>query len=54
MLDVKFKDDTKFKTYGKCDLLRKRLYDEVESSSEHKMDYRAYMNEVFAGLIWLG
>ena len=54
MLDIEFKDDAKFKMSGKSDFLHKRLCDEVLGSSEQKMNYKEYMNEIFAGLIWLG
>jgi len=54
MLEMKFKERTKFKSYGKCDLLRKRLCAEEISSVQHKVNYRDYVNEIFAGLSWLG
>lgn len=51
---MKFKDATKFKSQGKCDLLRKQLCAEQSCSTTNKVDYRDYMNEIFAGLMWLG
>lgn len=54
MSDVKFKGTTKYKAHEKCKFSRKDLCDEVMVSSETKVGYRDYMNEVFAGLIWLG
>lgn len=54
MLDVEFKNEVKFKACGKGDLVRKGLCDEILASSEQKMNYKEYMNEIFAGLIWLG
>lgn len=54
MLAMKFKERTKFKSYGKCDLLRKRLCDEEMSFVHHKVGYKDYVNEIFAGLMWLG
>ena len=54
MLANKFKETTKFKSYGKCDLLRKQLCAEEMSSVQNKVDIREYVNEIFAGLSWLG
>jgi len=54
MLEMKFKKTTKFKSYGKCDLLRKRLCAEETGSTQQKVDNRDYVNEIFAGLSWLG
>ena len=54
MLDVEFKDDVRFKVYGKDDFLGNGLCDKALASSEQKMNYKEYMNEIFAGLIWLG
>ena len=54
MLAMKFKETTKFKSHGKCDLLRTRLCDETARLSKHKTNLKDYANEIFAGLIWLG
>ena len=54
MWDDKFKDNTKFKTCEKGNLIRDRLSNDVMHSSEQKTGYRDYINEIFAGLIWLG
>ena len=54
MLSMKFKEEAKFKSYGKCDLLRKRLCAEEMNSVQNKVNYRDYVNEIFAGLMWLG
>ena len=51
---IKFKQSTKFKSYGKCDLLRKRLCSEEIDIAQNKLGYKEYMNEIFAGLMWLG
>lgn len=54
MLDVKFKNNTKFKICGKSDYVRNRSSSNVMHSSVQKTGYRDYINEIFAGLIWLG
>lgn len=54
MLATKFKETTKFKSYGKCDLLRVRLCDETTCYTKNKYNFKDYVNEIFAGLIWLG
>ena len=54
MLSMKFKEETKFKSYSKCDLLRKRLCAEEINSVQYKVNYKDYVNEIFAGLMWLG
>lgn len=51
---MKLKQNTKLKSYGKCDLLRKRLCIDDIDTVQNKISYREYMNEIFAGLIWLG
>jgi len=51
---MKLKQNTKLKSYGKCDLLRKRLCIEEIGIVQNKISYRDYMNEIFAGLMWLG
>ena len=51
---MKFKHTAKFKSQGKCDLLRKQLCVEQSCATTNKVDYRDYMNEIFAGLMWLG
>ncbi len=55
MMIGKYKETTKFKAYGKCDLLRKRLCsEETMFSSQHKFEIKDCMNEIFVGLMWLG
>lgn len=54
MITMKFKETTKLKSSGKCDLLRRRLCDEVSYSFQQKDGYKDYINEIFAGLMWLG
>lgn len=54
MLAMKFKEITKVKSFGKSDLIRKRLCEEENSSPQSKVGYRDYVNEIFAGLSWLG
>lgn len=54
MLSMKFKETSKFKSYGKYDLLRKRLCSEEITSVQQKVGNRDYVNEIFAGLMWLG
>ena len=54
MLAKKIKETTKFKSYGKCDLLRKQLCVEEMGSAQDKVNIREYVNEIFAGLSWLG
>jgi len=51
---MKLKQNTKLKSYGKCDVLRKRFRIEEVSVAQNKISYREYMNEIFAGLMWLG
>ena len=54
MLTIKLKEKTKLKSYGKCDLLRKRLCAEEINSAQYKVNNKDYVNEIFAGLMWLG
>ena len=54
MLSIKFREQTKLKPYGKCDLLRKRLCVEEMSTEQYKANNKDYVNEIFAGLMWLG
>ena len=54
MLSMKLKETTKLKSYGKCELIRKRLCEEENSYTQPKVDYKDYVNEIFAGLSWLG
>ena len=54
MLAMKIKQTTKLKSYGKCGLLRKRLCEEETSLRQQKVGYKDYVNEIFAGLSWLG
>jgi len=54
MLAMKIKETTKLKASAKGGLSRKRLCDEEVSLSQTKHDYKDYVNEIFAGLSWLG
>ena len=54
MLEVKFKQNIKFATYGKCESIQKRLSDDAINAAQDKLDHKDYMNEIFAGLMWLG
>lgn len=54
MLSENIKATTKFKSYGKCDLLRKRLCAEEMTFMQKKHTTKDYINEIFAGLMWLG
>ena len=54
MSEVKFKENIKFKTYGRCESVQKRLSDEAMNVTPHKNDYKDYVDEIFAGLMWLG
>lgn len=54
MSEIKFKGKTKFKALAKYDLLRKRSDNSVISLTEQKVGYRDYIDEMFAGLMWLG
>ncbi|MFK5913916.1 MAG: hypothetical protein QM484_06045 [Woeseiaceae bacterium] len=54
MLNIKVKGGHKFKSVGKCDLLRKRLCDESMEAPLNKISTKEYMDEIFAGLMWLG
>jgi len=54
MLNEKYKENTKYKSEGKSGLLRKRLCAEVSTSTQQKSNNNDYMNEIFAGLMWLG
>jgi len=54
MLITNLKDTTKFKSYGKCNLLRLHLCDETACAARNKIETKDYINEIFAGLMWLG
>ena len=54
MSEVKFKDHSKFSAFGKCESIQKHVGDDKESSQENRADYKEYVNEIFAGLMWLG
>lgn len=54
MLEVKFKENIKFKTYGRCESVQKHLSDEAVNVTPHKHENKDYVNEIFAGLMWLG
>jgi len=51
---MRLKRITKLKSYSKYDLLRKRICTEEVDAVQNKISYREYMNEIFAGLMWLG
>lgn len=53
-MNVKFKKSTKLRSYGKHELIRKNLCVKEKSLVQNKINYREYMDEIFAGLIWLG
>ena len=54
MLDAKSKGNIKFKTYGKCVSVEKRFRDDEINTAQDKVNHKDYMNEIFAGLMWLG
>lgn len=54
MLMLKIKENTKLKSNGKCDLMRKQLCSEEYDFVQNKVGYKDVMNEIFAGLMWLG
>ena len=54
MLEDKYKGNTNFKTYGKCELVQKRLNNDVLNAAQDKVNHKDYINEIFAGLMWLG
>lgn len=54
MLDAKFKTGTKYRTHDKSAQMRSRISSEDICVSKQKIDLKNYMNEIFAGLIWLG
>lgn len=54
MSEVKFKERSKFKAYGKCESIQKNFSDKEECSSPERTDSKDYVNEIFAGLMWLG
>jgi len=54
MLIEKPKETSKFKSYGKCNLLRMRLCHETPYRTKNKVELKDYIDEIFAGLIWLG
>lgn len=54
MLAVKFKEISKLKSYDKSELLRKRMCNEEISLTQAKVNNKDYVDEIFAGLSWLG
>lgn len=54
MLATKIKEKSKLNSYGESDLLRERLCDEEINLTHQKINYKDYVNEIFAGLSWLG
>jgi len=54
MPEIKLKQSSKFKTYGNGYALRKQTGNNNLTSIQQKVAYKDYMNEFFAGLIWLG
>ena len=54
MLATKLKGTTKFKSYGKRDILNKHSCDEEQRSYQGKDNFKDYVTEIFAGLSWLG
>ena len=54
MSEIKFKGHVKFKTFGKCSSMQKRLGSEETDLLQQRTDYKDYVNEIFAGLMWLG
>lgn len=54
MPETKLKQSSKFKTHGKSDALRMQAGKNNLASIQQKVAYKDYMNEFFAGLIWLG
>ena len=54
MSEVKYKEREKFNKYGRCESDRKRVGDEAIYASPQKNSYKDYVNEIFAGLMWLG
>ena len=54
MLNMKFKETIKSKSYSKGDLLPKRMCAEEVTATQSKIGNRDYVNEIFAGLMWLG
>ena len=54
MPEIKLKQSSKFQAYGKSEVLRKQAATNKTTTIQQKDDYKDYMNEYFAGLIWLG
>lgn len=54
MSEVKLKHAAKFKTYGRNELGQKRTGEEFLNSTPQKTECNDYVNEIFAGLMWLG
>ena len=54
MLDTKFKAGTKYRVDDKIAQVHSRISKEDICISKQKNDLKNYMNEIFAGLIWLG
>lgn len=51
---MKIKEITKLKTHSKPALIRKRSCAEELNLSQAKANDKDYVNEIFAGLSWLG
>ena len=54
MVTVKLKESTKLKFEGRCDLLHVRLCDEGVCTIKTKFSFKDCVDEIFAGLMWLG
>lgn len=54
MSEVKLKTNVRFKAYGKCNEQDNQPGNKVVTSIQPKVAYKDYMDEFFAGLIWLG
>lgn len=54
MLIVKSKDTTKLDFFGKSNLCGKRPCNDDAFSLQSKDSFKDYVNEIFAGLMWLG
>ena len=51
---LKAKENTELKSHAKCDFISKQLHTEDRDLSQNKVVYKDVMNEMFAGLMWLG
>jgi hypothetical protein len=54
MSEVKLKVSRKVKSPGKYELVSKSTYSDNSGSVAKKEGMKDYVNEIFAGLIWLG